>query len=80
MGRLSTTECTYLPTYLRLLPPPVVRDTPHGWAAARASAQRRGHVALTMDTSGDTLPPGTPGPGGRDTAFPSTCGSGLRVT
>ena len=24
--------------------------------------------------------PGTPGPGGRDTAFPSTCGSGLGGT
>ena len=32
------------------------------------------------DTCGDTLPPGTPGPGGLDTAFPSTCGSGLRDT
>ena len=60
--------------------PLVVRDTPHGWAAPRAAAQRRGHVALPMDTCGDTLPPGTPGPGGRDTAFPSTCGSGLRGT
>ena len=60
--------------------PLVVRDTPHGWAAPRAAAQRRGHVALPMDTCGDTLPPGTPRPGGRDTAFPSTCGSGLRGT
>ena len=60
--------------------PLVVRDTPNGLAAPRAAAQRRRHVALSMDTCGDTLPPGTPGPGGRDTAFPSTCGSGLRGT
>ena len=59
---------------------PVVRDTPHGWGTLRAAAQRRGHVALPMDTCGDTLPSGTPGLGGRDTAFPSTCGSGLRGT
>ena len=58
--------------------PPVVRDTPQHWAAPRAAAQRRGHVALVMDTCGDTLPRGTPGPGGHDTAFPSTCGNGLR--
>ena len=32
-----------------------------------------------MDTCGDTLPPGTTALGGRDTAFPSTCGSGLRA-
>ena len=38
------------------------------------------HVALPMDTCGDTLPPGTHGPGGRDNAFPSTCGSGSRGT
>ena len=70
------------PSYRRLAGaiPLVVRDTPHGWAAPRAAAQRRGHVALLMDTWGDTLPPGTPGPVGRDTAFPSTCGSGLRGT
>ena len=37
-------------------------------------------MALPMDTCGDTFPPGTPGPVGRDTAFPSTCGSGLRDT
>ena len=43
-------------------------------------AQRRGHVALPMDTCGDTLPPGTHGPDGRDNAFPSTCGSGSRGT
>ena len=60
--------------------PLVVRDTPHGWAAPRASAQKRGHVALLMDTCGDTLPPGTHGLGGRDNAFPSTCGSGSRGT
>ena len=60
--------------------PLVVRDTPHGWAARRAAMQRKGHVALPMDICGDTLPPGTPGPGGRDTAFSSTCGSGLRGT
>ena len=60
--------------------PLVVRDTPHGWAAPRAAAQRRGHVAVPMDTCGDTLPPGTHGPGGRDNAFPSTCGSGSRGT
>ena len=35
-------------------------------------------MALLMDTCGDTLPPGTHGPGGRDNAFPSTCGSGSR--
>ena len=46
----------------------------------RAAAQRRGHMALPMDTCGDTLSPRTPGPGGLDTAFPSTCGSGLRGT
>ena len=74
MGRLSTTECTYLPTSRRGSPakrsgaateatrvrrsyrrqagaiPLVVRDTPHSWAAPRAAAQRRGHVALLMDT------------------------------
>ena len=47
-------------------PPGIAR----GWAAPRAAAQRRGHVALPMDTCGDTLPPGTHGPGGRDDAFP----------
>ena len=60
--------------------PLVVRDAPHGVAAPRAAAQRRGYEALPMDICGDTLPPGTPGPGGRDTAFPSTCGSVLRGT
>ena len=35
-------------------------------------------MALPMDTSGDTLLAGTRGPGGRNTAFASTCGSGLR--
>ena len=34
--------------------PLVVRDTQHGWAAPRAAAQRRGHVALPMDTCGNT--------------------------
>ena len=52
--------------------PLLVRDTPHGWAAPRAAAQRRGHLALPMDTAGAHEP------GGRDNAFPSTCGSGLR--
>ena len=56
--------------------PLVVRDTRHGWPAPRAAPQRRGHVALPMDPCGDTLPPGTHGPGGRDNAFPSTCWSG----
>ena len=37
-------------------------------------------MTLPTDTCGDTLRPGTPGPGGRDTGFPSTCGSGLRGT
>ena len=60
--------------------PSVVRDTPYGWAGPRAGAHRRGHVTLPMDTCGDNLPPGTPGPGGCNTAFPSTCGSGLRGT
>ena len=60
--------------------PLVVGDTPHGWAAPRAAAQRRGQVALPMDTFWDTLPTGTPGPGGCDTAFPSTCRSGLGGT
>ena len=60
--------------------PLVVRDTPHGWAAPRAAAQRRGHLALPMDTCRDTLPPGTHGPGGCDNAFPSTFGSGSRGT
>ena len=32
-------------------------------------------MALPMDTCGDTLPPGTHGPGGRDNAFTSTCGA-----
>ena len=31
-------------------------------------------MTLPTDTCGDSLPPGTPGPGGRDTAFRSTCG------
>ena len=43
--------------------PLVVRDTPHGWAAPRAAAKKGGHVALLMDTCGDTLPPGTHGRG-----------------
>ena len=60
--------------------PPVVRETPYSWAASRAAAHRRGHVTLSTDTCGDTRPPGTPGPGGPHTAFPSTCGSGLRGT
>ena len=34
---------------------------------------------LPMDTCGETLPAGTPGLGGRNTVFPSTCGSGLRA-
>ena len=58
----------------------VTNSTPHGWAAPRAAARRGGHVASLMDTCGDTLPPGTHGPGGRDNAFPSTCGSGSRGT
>ena len=40
-------------------------------------------MALPIDTCGDTLPPGTPGPDGRDTALPSTCereGSGRERT
>ena len=60
--------------------PLVVRDTPHGSAATRAAAERRGHVALPRDTCGDTLPPGTPRLDGRNTAFASTCGSGLEGT
>ena len=32
-------------------------------------------MALPMDTCGDTLPPGTHGPGGRENAFPSTAGA-----
>ena len=78
----ATQHTTVRPSYRRQTGaiPLVVRDTPHGWAAPRAAAQRRGHVALPMDTCGDTLPPGTTGPGGRDTAFPSTCRSGLRGT
>ena len=35
--------------------PLMVRDTPNGWGAPRASIQKRGHVALPMDTCGDTL-------------------------
>ena len=34
--------------------PPVVRDTPYGWAGPRAAAHRRGHVDLPTDTCGDT--------------------------
>ena len=60
--------------------PLVVRDTPHGWAAPKAAAESRNHVPLPMDTRGDTLSSGTPGPAGRDTAFTSTGGSGLRGT
>ena len=37
-------------------------------------------MALPMDTCGNTLSPGTPRLGGRNTAFPSTCGSSLRGT
>ena len=37
-------------------------------------------MTLPTVTCGDNLPPLTPGPGGRSTAFPSTCGSGLRGT
>ena len=48
--------------------PLVVRDTPHARAAPRAAAQKRGHVALPMDTCGDTLPPGTHAPGCHDNA------------
>ena len=29
-------------------------------------------MTLPTDKCGDTLPPGTPGPGGRDTGLPST--------
>ena len=60
--------------------PLLVKDTPHGWAAPRAAAQRRGHVALPMGPCGNTLPAGTPGPAGRNTAFPITCGRDLRGT
>ena len=35
-------------------------------------------MALPTGKFGDILPPGTPAPGGRNTAFPSSCGSGLR--
>ena len=59
--------------------PLVVRDTPHCWAAPRAAAQKRGHLALPMDKCGDSLQAGTPRPGS-DTASPSTCGSGSRGT
>ena len=59
--------------------PLVVRDTPYGWAAPRAAAHRRRHVTLPTDTCGDRLSPGTPGPGGRDTAFPSTCRSSVPI-
>ena len=37
-------------------------------------------MTLPTDTCEDTLAPGTPGPGGRDTAFPSACGSASRGT
>ena len=37
-------------------------------------------MALPTGKCGETLPPGTPGLGGRDTAFQSTCGGGLRGT
>ena len=60
--------------------PPLVRDTPHGWAAPRAAAHRRGYVTVATDTCRDNLPPGKPGPGGRKTAFQSTCGSCSRGT
>ena len=60
--------------------PPVVRDTPYSWAASRAAAHMRGHMTLPTDTGGDTLHAATPGPRGSDTAFPSTCRSGLRGT
>ena len=32
-------------------------------------------MALPMDTCGDTLPPGTHGPGGRDNAFQAHAGA-----
>ena len=48
---------------------PVVRDTPHGSAAPRAAAHRRGHVALTTGRCGATRPARSPGLVGRDTAF-----------
>ena len=60
--------------------PPMVRHTPYGWAASTAAAQWRGHVTLSTDTCVDTLPPETSGLGGCNTAFPITCGSGLRGT
>ena len=34
-------------------------------------------MTLPTGTCGDSLQSGTPGPDGRDTSFPSTCGSGL---
>ena len=37
-------------------------------------------MTLPEGTRGDTLPPGTPGPGGRNTAFPSACLSSLEGT
>ena len=36
-------------------------------------------MALPMETCGDTLPPGTPGPGGRDTALPSPARAALEA-
>ena len=48
--------------FVGFCPPCTWRDTPHGWAAPRAAAQRGRHVALPMDTCGDTHPPGTHGP------------------
>ena len=37
-------------------------------------------MTLPTSTCGDTRPPGKPGPGGCNTAIPSTCGRGLRGT
>ena len=43
----------------------------------QAAAQRRGGVALPINTGGDASSPRTPGPGGCNSAFASTCESGL---
>ena len=48
MGRLSTTECTYLPTYLFLslpLPPPFSLSLSLLWQASKASAQNSVHCS-----------------------------------
>ena len=60
--------------------PPVVRDTPYGWAASRAACPQEAACDPGQEHVSGHPSTGTAGRGGGSTAFPSTCGSGLRGT